>query len=262
MKKFLCAALLLCVLSAAADAPLAARTYPSGVKEAIKAGADLYQTLNPKYQKQIDTQPISVQTMEAPVITPIESSEENKMHNQVSVSAGFIDLINHLAHAKAIDRIQPGYFDRYLANLSRQSVDGGMPQAPNMVDARYWKDDIMNEQISYFNQIMGMLAAINLTHHYLGHFVKYGRVLEAGKLTPINGLLSPDEWKASVKAGAINAFDCACTSEGIKALLDGLDKMPRRPAWTLYIVPDHTDLKALSKEFKHFEDLYFHGMLK
>jgi len=262
MKKLLCAASLLIVFSAVADAPAPGRSYPSGVRETIKAGSDLYQTLAPKYQKMVFAQPISVQAMEVPVIAPIESSEENKMHNQVSVSAGFIDLINHVCHAKAIDRIQPGYFDRYLANLARVSAEGAPPKPPNMVDSRYWSDDIMNDQISYFNQIMSMLISINLTHHYLGHFTKYGKTLEAGKLTPINGLLSADEWRATVEAASINSFDCACTSEGLSALLDGISKMPQRPAWTLYIVPDHTDIRQLNKDLKHFQDLFYHGLLK
>jgi hypothetical protein len=262
MKKFLCAASLFIVLSAVAEAPTSAHLYPSGIKEALKAGSDLYQTLAAKFQKQVDSQPLAVQTMDDPVIVPIISTEENKAHNQVSVSAGFIDLINHLCHAKAIDRIQPGYFDRYLANLARGSAEGALPKPPNMVDARYWKDDIMNDQISNFNQIMGMLVAINLTHHYLGHMNKYGRVLAAGKLTPINGLLTADEWKASLKAGAINSFDCACTSEALNALLEGINKLPQKPAWTLYIVPDRTDLKQLTKELVHYQDLYYHGLLK
>jgi hypothetical protein len=264
MRKVLGILLSLVVFSAVATAPGPGRLYPSGVNETLKTGSDLYQTLSdhPKYQKQIDKQPISVQNMAEPMIGPISSSEEKSVHKQVSISTGFIDLVNHLAHAKAIDRIQPGYFDRYLANLMRQSDDGGKIQPPNMVDPRYWADDIMNDQISYFNQIIGMLVAINISHHYLGHFTRYEKILDAGKLTPINGLLSPDEWKASLKAGAINSFDCACTSEGIQGLLEGIQKLPHRPPWTLLIVPERADLRQLNKELVHFQELYYKGLLK
>jgi hypothetical protein len=261
MKKVLCAFWLFIVFPVVADAATAARAYPSGIKETMKICGDLYQTLAPKYQQQLHAQPISMQSLETPVITPIKSSEENKFLNQVSISAGFIDLINHIAHAKAIDRIQPGYFDRYVANLGREPVNGAAQQAPNMVDSRYWADDIMNEQISYFNQMMGMLVAINLSHHYLGHFSKYEKDLAAGKLAPINGFLSPSEWQAAVKAGALNSFDCSCLSDGIKALLEGIGKMATRPQWTLYIVPQTADLKKLAKELTHYEDQYYHGQL-
>ncbi len=261
MKKVLFAICLFAALKVGADARPPSRSYPSGQKETIKAANDLYQTLSPKFQQCLSLQPVSLQTLATPVITPIESTDEKKTLNQVSISAGFIDLINHIAHAKAIDRIQPGYFDRYILNLARENMEGGLPRPPNMVDARYWADDVMNDQISYFNQMIAMLVAINLSHHYLGHFAKYERDLAAGKLTPINGLLTPKEWQAAVKAGALNSFDCACLGDGMKALLEGIGKMPRRPQWTLYIVPEYADLKQLAKELGRYEDQYYHGRL-
>jgi hypothetical protein len=267
MKKLLCAAWLFIVLPAVADPPTTVGTYPSGIEQAMKLAGELYQVLEAKNQKQINRgdsrylQPVSMQSLDKPVITPIESSDENKRLNQVSVSSGFLNLINHLAHAKAIDKIQPGYYDRYVANLARETMEGGLPQPPNMVDARFWKDDIMSEQSSYFNQMIGMLVAINLSHHYLGHFAKYQKDLAAGTLIPINGLLTPNEWEASVRAGAKDAFVCACFGEGIKALMDGVDKMPRRPPWTFYFFPEHADLKKLAKELTHYEELYFNGGL-
>jgi hypothetical protein len=267
MKKFLCAIWLFIVLPAVADSPTTAGTYPSGGEHTIKLAGELYQVLEAKDQKHVNrgdshySQPISLQSLDKPVITPIESSDENKRLNQVSVSSGFLNLINHIAHAKAIDKFQPGYYDKYLANLARETVEGGLPKPPNMVEARLWKDDIMNEQGSYFNQMISMLVAINLSHHYLGHFAKYQKDLAAGTLTPINGLLTPGEWQASVRAGAKDAFDCGYTGEGIKALMDGIDKMPRRPQWTFYFFPEHADLKKLAKELTHYEELYFKGGL-
>ena len=245
---------------AAAGAP--AHVYGSGFSQARKLGGDLYETLDPKYQKSIYPEPIKVEPMEAPVIVPSEGADESKSLREVKVSVGFIDLVNHIAHAKAIDRIQPGYFQQYILNLSRAADNDAPPEPPNMVDNRYWTDDVMNDQASYFNQIIGMTMALNLSHHYLGHYTKFSSQMLAGKLVPINNLLAPAEWDASVKAATLNALNCALGTDGPKALFEAIDKMPKRPAWTAFIVPPATDLKKLNKQLKKYEDDFFHGGLK
>jgi len=171
-------------------------------------------------------------------------------------------LVNHIAHAKAIDRIQPGYFKLYILNLSRAADSEAAPEPPNMVDNRYWTDDVMNDQASFFNQIIGLTVALNLSHHYLGHYTKFSSQMLAGKLVPINDLLAPAEWEASVKAATLNALNCALGTDGPKALFEAIDQMPKRPAWTAFIVPPTTDLKKLNKQLKKYEDDYFHGQLK
>lgn len=245
---------------AAAGAP--PHVYSSGFSQACKLGGDLYETLDAKYQKGISPEPIKVEQMEAPIIVPVEGADGNKPLRVVKISAGFIDLINHIAHAKAIDRIQPGYFKLYILNLSRAAENDAAPEPPNMVDNRYWSDDVMNDQASFFNQMIGMTLALNLSHHYLGHYTKFSSQMLAGKLVPINDLLAPAEWDASVKAAALNALNCALGTDGPKALFEAIDQMPKRPAWTAFIVPPATDLKKLNKQLKKYEDDYFHGGLK
>ena len=236
--------------------------YSSGFAQARKLGSDLYQTLDAKFQTSLYPEPIQVEMMDAPVIVPSEGDDENKSLREVKVSAGFIDLMNHIAHAKAIDRIQPGYFQQYIVNLSKAADTDAPPEPPNMIDDRFWTEDVMNDQASYFNQIIGMAMALNLSHHYLGHYSKFSSQMLAGKLVPINNLLAPAEWDASVKAAALNALNCALGTDGPKALFEAIDKMPRRPAWTAFIVPPATDLKKLNKQLKKYEDEFFHGGLK
>jgi hypothetical protein len=245
--------------SAAPDAP--AHVYGNGFSQVRKLGGDLYEALDPKYQKSIYPEPIQVEPMDAPVIVPSEGEDENKSLREVKVSAGFIDLMNHIAHAKAIDRIQPGYFQQYILNLSHAAEGDAPPEPPNIVDNKYWTEDVMNDQASYFNQIIGMTMALNLSHHYLGHYTKLAGQMLAGKLVPINTLLAPAEWDASVKAATLNALNCALGTDGPKALFEAIDKMPKRPAWTAFIVPPTTDLKQLNKQLKKFEDDFFHGGL-
>jgi hypothetical protein len=250
----------LVLLLPASGAPEAAgHVYDGGVSQARQVGSDLYQTLDATCKKNLYSQPVQVEPMKAPLILPSEGGDATKPLRMVRVSAGFIDLLNHIAHAKAIDRIQPGYFQQYVLDLSRMA---GTDTLPEMVDNRYWTADVMNDQAGYFNQMIGLTVAISLSHHYLGHYTEFSSKTLAGKLVPINDLLAPSEWDASLKAATINAMDCALATDGPQALFEAIDKMPARPAWADFIVPPATDLKKLNKQLKDYENAYFNGGLR
>jgi hypothetical protein len=263
MKTRIAAAFLAVALSTAGEDAAPQRVYPSGFSVALDRGGDLSEALPEKFGKQLAAQPIALQPQDLPQITPIASGDESKVLRQVSVSAGFIDLVNHLAHAKAIDRIQPGFFDQYVQNLARTAADDSV-QLPVMIDPRYWQDDVINDQAGYFNQMIGMTVAINLSHHYLGHFDKYAPKMAGpgNKTLPINEFLTSGEWEVSVKAGATDALNCALATEGARALFQAIDSFPRRPAWTEAILPKDVDIKKLNKELIHYENQFFHGGLK
>jgi hypothetical protein len=222
--------------------------YPGDVKVALQIESDLYNSLDTKYRHRLQG-------------SSVEKDNDSITLYQASVSASLVDLINHIAHAKAIDKIEPGYFDRYMSGLGRSTVNGNPPVAPNIMEDRYWTDAVMNEQASYFNQMMGMTMAINLSHRYLGEFNKYAREMQGDKLVPLNNLLTPTEWEKGVRAGAVNALNCALGTEGAKALFDAIDKMPGRPAWTACLVPQKTDIKRLNKQLGKYEVAFFRGGL-
>jgi hypothetical protein len=231
---------------------------------ALDRAGDLSEGLPAKFGNQLASQPVALQPQEFPRIAPISSTDDNKVLRQVSVSAGFIDLVNHLAHAKAVDRIQAGYFDQYFQNLARLAGDDFAIQPPSIVDARFWQDDVINDQASYFNQIIGMMLALNFSHHYLGHFDKYSaKMAGPGNSTiPINDFLTQSEWDVSVKAAATDSLNCALATEGIRSILAAIDKLPKRPGWTVAFAPRTVDLKRLNKQLADYETLFFHGGLK
>jgi hypothetical protein len=255
--------LLSVVLAAVCNASEPLHCYQSGFTIALKLGGDLSESLPAKFGAQIDPHAIALQPEDAPVVTPISTTEDNSVLRQVTLSAGFIDLLNHICHAKAVDHIQPGFFDQYIKNLSQGSGDG-LVQIPNIVDARYWTDDVINDQMSYFNQMVGFIMAINLSHHYLGHFAKYSsRMIGSGdKLTPINVFLTPAEWDVSVRAAAVDSLNCALATDGSRALFEAIDKMPNRPAWAAYIIPANVNIKKLNKQLVCYENEFFRGQLK
>jgi hypothetical protein len=242
----------------------AEKTYLAGFSMAMKLGGELHEALPQKFFDQIDTQAIALQPQDFPLISPVATSDENRLQRQVELSAGFIDLVNRLCHAKAIDKIQPGYFDQYVEILARACATDPTAPLPPIVDPRFWTENIVNDQLGYFNQMMGTMMAISMSHHYLGHYAKYAAKLAGAgdKIGPINNYLTPAEWNVSVKAGALDALNCALSTDGLRIMFEALDKMPTRPAWAAYIAPQNTDFKKLNKELARYEEDFFHGRIK
>jgi len=136
LKQLFVAAWLVLLLPALGAPEAGGHGYDGSVSQARQLGSDLYQTLDAKYKKNLYSQPVQVEPMKAPVIVPSEGGESNKSLRLVKVSAGFIDLMNHIAHAKAIDRIQPGYFQQYIVNLSLAAEGDAPPEPPDIVGSR------------------------------------------------------------------------------------------------------------------------------
>jgi hypothetical protein len=258
-----CILLVAVVFSVVCNAAAPVGSYQSGFTIVLKLGGELSENLPAKFGNQIDPQAIALQPQDSPVVTPVVTTEDVKVRRQVALSAGFIDLLNHICHAKAVDHIQPGFFDQYIKNLVA-GTGGGIVAAPSIVDPRFWTEDVINDQLSYFNQMIGFMMAINLSHHYLGHYAKYSsKMIGTGnKLTPINAFLTPAEWDVSVKAAAVNSLNCALATDGSRALFEAIDKMPNRPEWAAYIIPANVDIKKLNKQLVHYEEEFFRGQLK
>jgi hypothetical protein len=235
-----------------------AHTYPSGAPIVIAIGHDLYATLDPRFQKGLDPKTIAMEKLAAPVIALSQRNHGSLLY-RISISQGFIDLLNHIAHAKVIDQIEPGYFAQYVSALAQESAHENPPAPANLEDPRFWTDAVMAEQTSLFNQMISMTLAMNLSHYYLDHYAKYAAQMPDGKLQPINNLIAADEWEASVRYATVNSLDCALATQGAKALFDFIDQMPRRPAWASYIVPPNVNIKKLNHELFRYEHDYFHG---
>lgn len=253
------------VLALAAPAKLAApeKVYESGFSRVIYLGRDLRLALPQDKGDKLDPDAIALQPQDLPLIYPMATTADHRVRRQVELSAGFIDLVNHLCHAKAIEKIQPGFFDQYVGILARASAANPAAPPPPIVEARYWTDDVIEEQKGYFNQMMGLMMAINISHHYLGHYAKYAAKLIGpdNHIEPINDFLTPAEWNDSVKQGARDALTCGLSTEGACVLFAALEKMSNRPEWTAYIAPPKADLNKLKKELARYEMDFFHDRL-
>jgi hypothetical protein len=236
-------------------------TYETGYKAIMKLGVDLHKALDPKFRNQIHSQPISLETDVTPFVRPVEYPDDSRPLRMVFISVGFVDLMNNVAHAKAINQVEKGYFERYVTSLSQENGDLSLRDLPRLTDSRFWNLDVMNEQLSTFNQMVGMVLAIDLSHHYLGHYKKYESSLsdERTKTVAINNLLTEKEWEDSVRVGMFNAIESGLGVEGVKALYEAIDKMPTRPTWTAYFLPSNVNVSKLLKTLEKYEKGYFKG---
>jgi hypothetical protein len=232
--------------------------YADCERNAVKIGDALYEALSVKDGNRVNIHPLCLKSSDQPYIALLEP-EGKRATGEVCISQGMIDFLDHVAHAKAADRANPGFFDHYVKSVTTTAA--GTLILPEISDARFWTVDVRNRQMSLFNQMVGMVTAINLSHYYLGHYAKYARNLAGAPPRSINQFLRPAEWEASVKAGAINSMICALASEGASTLFDALGEMPQRPAWSVYLVPSFADLNDLNRELARYETNFYHGSL-
>jgi hypothetical protein len=227
----------------------------------MKLGKDLYYWLKPNAKEIISSQPISIETDVTPFVRLLFYPDEPKPIRGVWISAGFIDLVNHVAHAKAIDSMEKGYFNKYVMMLGEESGEKSLRSLPNDSNPKYWTEDMLNEQQSNFNSIVGLVVAIKLAHHYLGHYEKYKDRLEdaQGRPVPITTLLTEKEWEEAFSKGVKNALDAGCMIEGVIPFFEAFDKMKNRPAWAAYFLPKFANVSKMKKEMERAQKKFFAG---
>jgi hypothetical protein len=262
--KFLLAAIVAAALSGpgparAGDVPKVG--YETGLENIRKIAGELHVALDPKSQKAVEATPHYVESIKTPCIAPVEIQAGPQAQKTVEISAGFIDLINALSHAKALSESGNDYLKSYAARLA--SANDNLPAVTEGLSAeKAWGFDTMNAQAGQFNQMAGALLAIDLAHHYLGHYKKYSAQLamsgSAGAPPPpISQLVTEKEWRDAVLKGAKNALDCGLGVDGLKNVFDCMEAMPSRPAWSAYIVPPKVNLSKLNKDLQRLENDFF-----
>lgn len=236
-------------------------TYKTGPGAIAKLGRELRESIKAPYRERIQGPPISVETDDMPFVKLAEFPDDPKPLPVVLISQGFIDLINNVAHAKAIDKIEKDYFHKYILSLAQETGEKGLKPLPNDSDSRFWTDDMINEQYSNFNSIVGVMIGIKLANHYLGQYTKYAAQINAepGKQAPINNRLTPKEWDEALKIGVRNALDAGCTIEGVLPFFQSFESMPKRPPWTAYFMPDNAKYRDIRRTLERLQKDFFAG---
>jgi hypothetical protein len=245
-------------------------TYKTGYSAMMKLGRALYDQLDAKDKNVISSQPISMDVDLTPftrmMYYPADSNEPGAVPLRgVWISAGFIDLVNHVAHAKAIDKIQKGYFQKYINQLMTETGEKELQPLPDDSNPKFWTEDMLNEQQSNFNSIVGIVVGIKMAHHTLGHFDKYKDKLiekDGVKPVPIEELITDKEWEDAYKEGLFTSLNAGCFTEGVIPFYEAFDKMPVRPPWAIYFLPPKAKFAKMKKDFVKFQDDYLAGRLK
>lgn len=244
-------------------------TYKTGYSAMMKLGRALYDQLGAKEKEVISSLPISLDVDMTPFARMLyypEGDGGGKPLRGVWISAGFIDLVNRVAHAKAIDTTQKGYFQKYIVQLAAENGEMELKPLPDDANPKFWTEDMLNEQQSNFNSIVGIVVGIKMAHHTLGHFDKYkDQVLEREgfKPVPINSIIADKEWEEAYKEGLFISLNAGCFIEGVIPFYEAIDKMTPRPPWTIYFLPNQVKFgQRMKKDFVKFQEDYFAGRLK
>jgi len=235
--------------------------YDMGFRNITNLQADLFQALDRKQRALVGPAAVLISEMRVPCIASAQGggTEKNGPPGPVQLSAGFVEFINHVAHAKAIDESDSGFFARYTTQLGAQSRNNATPEFVAFPSANARTFQIMNRQASHFNQMAGALVAIDLAHQYLGHYSRHAREFSTNATapTPVNTLITEQEWREAVMRGANNALACGLGVEGLRALFDGFDRMQTRPAWAAYFIHPKANVSKISSELGKLERDFF-----
>lgn len=227
----------------------------SGFSETIRVGSVLYESLEPKQQAGLSPHPIALETEPTPYVRNGEFTFNGRQLKVVVVSTGFVELMRRVAKARAFDAMEPGYFQRYLGLLTTTDPAKGTPELPNGADPRFKDDDLLNNQRTYFAQMVSMVVAIEMSHHYLGHYTKYADKLAGG--VPINTVMKRSDWQKSVEQGTENSLHAGYGPESVCAFYEALARMAQKPAWVSYFLPADENVDKLTTKLSKIEKKFF-----
>ena len=247
-------------LGAGAQPPApTAPAYPSDFKTVQRLADELYEALPREQQSKLGHPPLVLREAAGPLVQPVAVGATNGQPPcaVIAVSGGFLDLVNRVAHAEAIDHVAKGCLAAYAARLASDAPQ--LPALPEAAEPRFQTENLLETQQSHFNQMAGTLVAIDLAHHYLGHYEKYAARLTTadGQWVPINQVLTLQEWKAAVTAGVKNSLNCGLGTEGVCLLYECIDRMPHRPAWTAYFLFEAAKVRQVKRELSRLEEKFF-----
>ena len=235
---------------------LAQNGYETGFETIVKLTADLQQAVDRQQRPEISPTPVLLENLPIPYLQ-MHLVEATKGVRAVHVSKGFVDLLNFISHAKAIDAANHGFFIKSMARLAAESGDRGLPDLLANSARNSWSFAVMNSQASHFNQMAGGLIAIEMAHVNLRHYQKYAPQLADARnqVVALNRVIQPGEWQEAVIAAVRLGLDCGLAVDGLKIFFESIDKMPARPPWRACFLPDAATGKEINRINRELERL-------
>ena len=226
--------------------------YETGFATMGRIAGDLHRALPAEKRLGLASGPVLMESNRPPYLQLGELAQTNS--RVVFVSPALIDILNYVSHAKAVDQVDAGFFEKAVDGLAAQSGSA----LPPPTHSNAWAFNTMNWQMSHFNQMAAGLTAIQMAHHYLGHYRKYAAQLgDTKNPAPLYAVLTPKEWRDAVLAGSRHALDCGLAPEGLIVLYDAISRMPKRPSWTVHVMPPSSEISILRLELNRVEATFF-----
>jgi len=233
--------------------------YETGLRNVTSINADLVLALDPSKRRQVSSNTLLLGTVRLPCVASSPGTNPDLPGEPVRISTTFIDFINRVAHAKAVDEAERGFFLRYTTRLAEDSRTMLAPDFDMLLPQRAWSFNTMNRQASHFNQMVGGLLGIDHAHHYLGHYRKNAKNFDhrTALPQPVNAMITEPEWRQAVIDGARNALACGLGVDGMKAIFECFGQMPTRPPWAAYFIHPQADVQRIILELVQTERDFF-----
>ena len=231
--------------------------YESGFDTLARIAEDLYRALPKEKRAIMLPRPVMLDKIKTPYLQPGAQTKDQTNWQAIYVSPPLIDVLNYVSHAKAVDNVDSGFFAKAINSLASENGTrlAGLYQPTHK---KSWDFNTMNWQLSHFNQMAAGLIAIDMAHHYLGHYSKYAAQLgDAKNPVPFYSVLTQKEWREAVLAGSRHALDCGLAPEGLVVLYDAITRMPRRPSWAIHVMPPSAEVSILRLELNRVEATFF-----
>src|SRR5262245_4981806 len=92
--------------------------YELGYQNVRSINADLVLALEPSKRRQVSSNTVLLGTVRLPCVAGSPGVNPDAPGQPVRISASFVDFINRVAHAKAVDETERGFFQRYTTQLA------------------------------------------------------------------------------------------------------------------------------------------------
>ena len=111
-------------------------------------GNNLRRELTPQQIELIAPNPVVVETNTTPIIRLESRLEKDRRIGIVIISTGFIELIDQISCAEAIDIVKPDYLRKFLFTLDEQGR--GFKHAAEDAILKSYGNEVQNEKVDIF----------------------------------------------------------------------------------------------------------------
>src|SRR5215204_5580404 len=108
----------------AAGAERATGKYESDFNTVARLAEDLYRALPKEQRAAMLSRPVLLDKVKTPYLQPGTLTKDGTNWQAIYVSAPLIDVLNYVAHAKAVDNVDSGFYAKAINSLASENGTG------------------------------------------------------------------------------------------------------------------------------------------